>query len=42
VVYSTFSLIDIIAFIATVYFYPPLYRRLRVRRPPPPRRDTKK
>ena len=42
VVYSTFSLIDIIAFVATVYFYPPLYRRLRVRRPPPPRRDTKK
>ena len=42
VVYSTFSLIDIIAFVATLYFYPPLYRRLRVRRPPPPRRDTKK
>jgi hypothetical protein len=42
VVYSTFSLIDIIAFVATVYFYPPLYRRLRVRRPPPPRRDRKK
>ena len=42
VVYSTFTLIDIIAFIATLYFYPPLYRRLRVRRPPPPRRDSKK
>jgi hypothetical protein len=42
VVYSTFSLIDIIAFVATLYFYPPLYRRLRVRRPPPPRRDKKK
>jgi hypothetical protein len=42
VVYSTFTLIDIIAFVATLYFYPPLYRRLRVRRPPPPRRDSKK
>jgi hypothetical protein len=41
VVYSTFTLIDIVAFVATVYFYPPLYRRLRVRRPPP-RRDSKK
>lgn len=34
-VYSTFSLIDILAFVATYFFYPPLYKRMRIRRPPP-------
>lgn len=37
VVYATFAIIDTVSFLATFYIYPPLYRRLRVRRPPPAR-----
>jgi hypothetical protein len=36
VIYTAIAAIDVIAFVATVYLYPPIYKRLRVR-PPPPR-----
>jgi hypothetical protein len=36
VIYAAIAGIDVIAFVATVYLYPPIYKRLRVR-PPPPR-----
>ncbi len=41
-VYSAFAFIDVLALVATYYFYPPLYKRMRVRRPPPPPRQRPK
>jgi len=40
VVYAAIAAIDVLAFVGTVYLYPPIYKRLRVRPPPrtPPAR----
>lgn len=37
-VYSALGASDLITLVLTYYIYPPLYKRLRVRRPPPPPR----
>jgi hypothetical protein len=34
VVYAAIATIDVLAFVGTVYLYPPIYKRLRVRPPP--------
>ena len=36
-----FGVAKAIAYVATIYIYPPLYNRLRVRRPPPGGDDKK-
>lgn len=43
VVYAAIAVIDVLAFVGTVYLYPPIYKRLRVRPPPrtPPAKGDK-
>jgi hypothetical protein len=38
---AAFSVADVAAYVLTIYLYPPLYKRLRTRRPPPPPRQRK-